>query len=84
MQGIEPLLYGLGWFLWSLVSSVREIREEDDHRHAGEEEDMYLIRVSIVFHEGSAEYQEPPGTLWNGCSGEGLPDAIYLISVLSS
>jgi len=43
---------------------------------------MYLIRVSIVFNEGSAEYQEPPGTLWNGCSREGLPDAIYLITDL--
>jgi hypothetical protein len=45
---------------------------------------MYLIRVPIVFNEGSAEYQEPPGTHWNGCSREGLPDVIYLISVLSS
>jgi hypothetical protein len=45
---------------------------------------MYLIRESIVFNEGSAEYQEPPGTLWNSCSKEGRPDAIHLITDLSS
>ena len=87
MQGIEPLFHVLRWFLrrlGSLVSSVREIGEQYDRGHAGEEEDHVPGQGVHRVYIGAAEYQEPPGTLWNGCSTKCRPDAINLITVFST